>query len=92
LAHFRLDPAADHRTVNLYSSQSKAVMKKLSPLFGNAEQHTDDMEGHTSMTDWTTLSYVVVDVEGNGQQPPDLVELAAVPVTAGMSAGRRAGW
>ena len=26
------------------------------------------------MTDWTSLTYVVVDVEGNGQQPPDLVE------------------
>ncbi|MGH3857951.1 MAG: hypothetical protein ACRDR6_31580 [Pseudonocardiaceae bacterium] len=25
------------------------------------------------MADWTRLSYVVVDVEGNGQQPPDLV-------------------
>jgi len=42
------------------------------------------MEGHTSMTDWTSLNYVVVDVEGNGQQPPDLVELAAVPVVAGV--------
>ena len=36
------------------------------------------------MTDWTSLSYVVVDVEGNGQQPPDLVELAAVPIVAGV--------
>ena len=36
------------------------------------------------MTDWTSLNYVVVDVEGNGQQPPDLVELAAVPVVAGV--------
>jgi exodeoxyribonuclease X len=36
------------------------------------------------MTDWTSLNYVVVDVEGNGQQPPDLVELAAVPVTGGI--------
>jgi DNA polymerase III epsilon subunit-like protein len=42
------------------------------------------MEGHTSMTDWTSINYVVVDVEGNGQQPPDLVELAAVPVVAGV--------
>lgn len=42
------------------------------------------MEGHTNMTDWTTLKYVVVDVEGNGQQPSDLVELAAVPVVAGI--------
>jgi DNA polymerase III epsilon subunit-like protein len=36
------------------------------------------------MTDWTSLSFVVVDVEGNGQQPPDLVELAAVPVVDGV--------
>ncbi|WP_326955129.1 3'-5' exonuclease [Amycolatopsis sp. NBC_01286] len=38
------------------------------------------------MTDWKSLSYVVVDVEGNGQQPPDLVELAAVPIVAGVVA------
>lgn len=36
------------------------------------------------MTDWTSLSYVVVDVEGNGQQPPELVELAAVPIVGGI--------
>jgi DNA polymerase III epsilon subunit-like protein len=36
------------------------------------------------MTDWTSRDYVVVDVEGNGQQPPDLVELAAVPIAAGL--------
>ena len=36
------------------------------------------------MTHWTTLDYVVVDVEGNGQQPPDLVELAAVPIVGGI--------
>jgi exodeoxyribonuclease X len=35
------------------------------------------------MTDWTSLRYAVVDVEGNGQQPPDLVELAAVPIVSG---------
>jgi exodeoxyribonuclease X len=35
------------------------------------------------MTDWTSLSYAVVDVEGNGQQPPDLVELAVVPIVGG---------
>lgn len=35
------------------------------------------------MTDWKSLSYVVVDVEGNGQLPPDLVELAAVPIMGG---------
>lgn len=36
------------------------------------------------MADWTDLTYVVVDVEGNGQQPPDLVELAAVPIIGGI--------
>ncbi|GAB3365928.1 MULTISPECIES: 3'-5' exonuclease [Amycolatopsis] len=35
------------------------------------------------MTDWTALSYVVVDVEGNGQQPADLVEIAAVRIEHG---------
>ena len=35
------------------------------------------------MTDWTSLSYAVADVEGNGQQPPDLVELAILPITDG---------
>ncbi|MEV4049595.1 exonuclease domain-containing protein [Amycolatopsis sp. NPDC049688] len=43
------------------------------------------------MTDWTSLSYVVVDVEGNGQQPPDLVELAAVPIVAGV-VGEPSSW
>ncbi|WP_410613960.1 PolC-type DNA polymerase III [Amycolatopsis sp. lyj-109] len=43
------------------------------------------------MTDWTTLNYVVVDVEGNGQQPPDLVELAAVPIVAGV-VGEPSNW
>jgi hypothetical protein len=36
------------------------------------------------MADWTNLTYVVVDMEGNGQQPPDLVELAAVPIVGGV--------
>lgn len=36
------------------------------------------------MTDWMTLNYVVVDVEGNGQQPPELVELAVVPIVGGV--------
>jgi exodeoxyribonuclease X len=43
------------------------------------------------MTDWKTLSYVVVDVEGNGHQPPDLVELAAVPIVDGII-GEPATW
>jgi exodeoxyribonuclease X len=36
------------------------------------------------MTAWNDYRYVVVDVEGNGQQPPDLVELGAVPIVAGV--------
>jgi DNA polymerase III epsilon subunit-like protein len=36
------------------------------------------------MTDWTSQSYVVIDVEGNGQQPPNLVELAAVRIEGGV--------
>jgi exodeoxyribonuclease X len=42
------------------------------------------MEGSDSMTHWASLNYVVVDLEGNGQQPPDLVELAALPIVNGV--------
>jgi DNA polymerase III epsilon subunit-like protein len=45
---------------------------------------TSDGKRRTKMADWTNLNYVVVDVEGNGQQPPDLVELAAVPIVGGV--------
>ncbi|HEX6467879.1 MAG TPA: 3'-5' exonuclease [Streptosporangiaceae bacterium] len=43
------------------------------------------------MADWATLRYVVVDVEGNGQQPPDLVELAAVDIVGGV-VGQPVNW
>ncbi len=43
------------------------------------------------MTDWTSRRYAVVDVEGNGQSPPDLVELAVVPITGGVI-GEAATW
>ncbi len=43
------------------------------------------------MTDWTGLNYAVVDVEGNGQQPPDLVELAIVPIVGGI-VGEPSSW
>jgi exodeoxyribonuclease X len=43
------------------------------------------------MTDWTSLRFVVVDVEGNGQQPPELVELAVVPIVDGV-VGEPASW
>lgn len=36
------------------------------------------------MTAWTEYRYAVVDVEGNGHQPPDLVELAVVPIVDGV--------
>lgn len=36
------------------------------------------------MTAWTSLDYAVVDVEGNGQQPPDLVEVGVVRITGGV--------
>ena len=36
------------------------------------------------MSDWTSLCYAVVDVESNGQQPPDLVEMAVVPIVGGV--------
>ncbi|HUK73404.1 MAG TPA: 3'-5' exonuclease [Streptosporangiaceae bacterium] len=36
------------------------------------------------MGDWTSRRYIVIDVEGNGQQPPDLVELATVPIVGGV--------
>jgi DNA polymerase III epsilon subunit-like protein len=43
------------------------------------------------MTDWTSLRYAVADVEGNGQQPPDLVELVVLPITDGFI-GEPASW
>jgi len=43
------------------------------------------------VTDWTSLTYAVVDVEGNRQQPPDLVELAIVPIIGGVI-GEYASW
>jgi exodeoxyribonuclease X len=43
------------------------------------------------VTPWSDYRYVVVDVEGNGQQPPDLVELGAVPIVAGVI-GEPATW
>lgn len=36
------------------------------------------------MTSWSERRYVAVDVEGNGRQPPDLVELAVVPIDGGV--------
>jgi DNA polymerase III epsilon subunit-like protein len=43
------------------------------------------------MTDWTSLRYAVADVEGNGQRPPDLVEVAVLPITDGVI-GEPASW
>jgi exodeoxyribonuclease X len=44
---------------------------------------TNPGEGMDLTASWMTYRYVVVDVEGNGQRPPDLVELAAVPISDG---------
>jgi exodeoxyribonuclease X len=49
------------------------------------------MEGRNDVTDWTSLTYVVVDVEGNGYQPPDLVELAVVRIVGGV-VGELSSW
>ena len=43
------------------------------------------------MTSWLSARYAVMDVEGNGQQPPDLVEVAVVPVAGGII-GAPASW
>lgn len=43
---------------------------------------TSDGKAHR-MDTWTALRYAVIDVEGNGHQPPDLVELAIVPIVGG---------
>lgn len=40
---------------------------------------------------WTAYEYAVVDVEGNGQRPPDLVEVSVVAVVAG-SIGEIKNW
>jgi DNA polymerase III epsilon subunit-like protein len=52
---------------------------------------TSDGRTPPVMTDWTSLNYVVVDVEGNGAQPPDLVELATVPIIGGVI-GEASSW
>jgi exodeoxyribonuclease X len=43
------------------------------------------------MTAWSERRYVVVDVEGNGHQPPDLVELGVAPILAG-AIGQPTAW
>lgn len=48
------------------------------------DELTSDGRTPPAMTEWTSLTYVVVDVEGNGAQPPDLVELAVVPIVGGV--------
>lgn len=40
---------------------------------------------------WTEFDYAVVDVEGNGQQPPDLVEISIVAIENG-TIGRPKTW
>jgi len=45
-----------------------------------------------STTDWTTARFVVVDVEGNGRQPPDIVEFGAVAIENGAIVGTPCEW
>jgi DNA polymerase III epsilon subunit-like protein len=47
-------------------------------------ERISDGRAHPVTSRWTDLKYVVVDVEGNGQRPPDLVELAVVPIVGGV--------
>lgn len=53
-------------------------------MSGGTDAPTSDGRANKQMADWTDLNYAVVDVEGNGQQPPDLVELAIVPIVGGV--------
>jgi exodeoxyribonuclease X len=39
---------------------------------------------HLNSEAWTHVRFAVVDVEGNGQQPPDLFEVATVPIVGGV--------
>lgn len=41
---------------------------------------------------WTEASFVVLDVEGDGGRPADLVELGLVPIEAGGVAGETVSW
>jgi hypothetical protein len=43
------------------------------------------------MTAWTERRYAVIDVEGNGHHPPDLVELGVLPIVGG-TAGELVAW
>jgi DNA polymerase III epsilon subunit-like protein len=47
-------------------------------------ERISDGRTHLVTSRWTDLTYVVVDVEGNGQRPPDLVEMAIVPIVGGV--------
>lgn len=40
-------------------------------------------------TPWTALPLAILDLEGNGHQPPDLVELAVIQLDAGVACSRR---
>jgi exodeoxyribonuclease X len=38
---------------------------------------------------WSSVPFAVLDLEGNGYQPPDLVELAVIPINAGVAGAAR---
>jgi DNA polymerase III epsilon subunit-like protein len=57
----------------------------------SAGRKTCSMTDWMQTTPWTAQPYAVVDVEGNGRRPPDLVELAVVPIMDGVI-GRPRAW
>ncbi len=72
-------------------SASRYTMYAIPTATGAMVERTPDGRNPRRMPDWTTLTHIVVDVEGNGQQPPDLVELAAVPIVGGVI-GQPSSW
>jgi len=80
----RGSPRSSRATTSNTPSASRCTTSATPTMNGGTVVPTSAGRAQATMTDWTALNYVVVDVEGNGQQPPDLVELAAVPIVAGV--------
>ena len=84
----------------LLSSHAITCSKRLTSEWTTSGTHTTravtdapipDGRRHQKMTSWASMRYAVVDVEGDGEQPPDLVQVAVVPVAAGII-GAPASW
>jgi exodeoxyribonuclease X len=61
----------------------RSMMSNIPIMTGGMGELKLDGRNRHKVTDWKSLTYVVVDVEGNGRQPPELVELAIVPIQGG---------